>query len=60
MGGEGWTGSAGAPEAAGAPKAASYDPDKPYESEFAKDFAAMKAREAEGEAASPNSAFPED
>ena len=27
-----------------------YDPDKPYESEFAKDYAAMKARESDGQA----------
>lgn len=30
-----------------------YDFDKPYESEFMKDFAAMKAREAEGESQAP-------
>ena len=31
-------------------QASAYDPDKPYESEFAKDLAAMKAREAAGNA----------
>ena len=31
-------------------KTPAFDPDKPYESEFAKDLAAMKAREAENEA----------
>ena len=31
--------------------ATAYDPDKPYESEFAKDYAAMKARESAGQEA---------
>lgn len=58
MGAEGWTNSAATPESADAPKEASYDPDRNYESEFAKDYASMKAREAGGDSASPDS--PED
>ena len=52
MGGEGWSNSPTA-ENADAPKETSYDPDKPYESEFAKDYASMKTREAGDESASP-------
>lgn len=37
------------------PKAAAFDLDKPYESEFAKDYAAMKAREAAGGSDAPAS-----
>ena len=37
-----------------------YDPDKPYESEFAKDFAAMKAREEAGESETPEAASEEE
>ena len=53
MGGEGWTNSTASQENVEAPKETSYDSDKPYESEFARDYASMKAREAEGESTSP-------
>lgn len=37
-----------------------YDPDKPYESEFAKDYAAMKARENGGDVEAPEDTEPEE
>ena len=37
-----------------------YDPDKPYESEFAKDYAAMKARESDGDVETPEETKPEE
>lgn len=41
-------------------QASGFDPDKPYESEFAKDFAAMKAREEAGESEEPETVSAED
>lgn len=43
-----WTGASAASEPVPEAKATGFDPDKPYESEFAKDYAAMKARESAG------------
>jgi len=41
-------------------EAPAYDPGKPYESEFAKDYAAMKARESAGQAEAPDTDATED
>jgi len=41
-------------------EAPAYDPDKPYESEFAKDYAAMKARESAGQTEAPDTDTTED
>lgn len=43
-----WTGASAASEPVSEAKASGFDPDKPYESEFAKDYAALKARESAG------------
>lgn len=43
-----WAGASVTPEPVPEAKASGFDPDKPYESEFAKDLAALKARESAG------------
>lgn len=48
-----WTGASEASQPDPEEKAPAFDLDKPYESEFAKDLAAMKARESAGVADSP-------